>query len=372
MKNIIDLNILSFDNRLSQNNTRTPTLVPSSDVRIDSSELDNRFTEILNNDLLKIREHFLDQNYQISSNTYRGSDSPVTMSSNGDIGDTIIITDINNNNKLNILDTLNVYFQCQKCMYEQSNIITIYKHNCVYGITMSISSGICIFISFLETYKWRTVIIIVLNIIICILLVLAKYWKLETTAELYLYISRQFELISNTAENMQSSDYNGYNQNIYSKIRELEKRVIETRDIPNIVLPSFIQNIYPVSSNINMFSFIKKVRDRINILNGEISSINQEIKYISQKNPNNMGPRETNRMQFLLDKKTITKTNLTNAENAYSYMEEIFTRELNRAEYYKNNCMYIYFRTSQPSFVIDHSRCNSFVDEYISFILPKK
>jgi hypothetical protein len=121
-----------------------------------------------------------------------------------------------------------------------------------------------------------------------------------------------------------------------------------------------------------MFSFIKKVNERINILNGDISTINQEIKYISQKYANNMGPRETNRMQFLLDKKTISKTNLANAENAYSYMEEIFTRELNRAEYFRNNCMYIYFIKSPPSFVVDHSRCNPFVDEYISFILPKK
>lgn len=340
------------------------------DLNIDSNELDNRFTEILNNDLIKIREQLFDKNYPLHGNTYRGNDSPLTMSSNGDIGDTIIIADINN--KMNILDTLNVYFQCQKCMYEQSNIITIYKHNCVYGITMSISSGISIFIPFLETYKWRTIIVIALNVIICILLVLAKYWKLETTAELYLYVSRQFEMVSNTINNISSNDYIGYNQNIYSKIRELEKRFIETIDIPNITVPSFIQNIYPVSSNINMFSFIKKVNERINTLNGDISTINQEIKYISQKYANNMGPRETNRMQFLLDKKTISKTNLANAENAYSYMEEIFTRELNRAEYFRNNCMYIYFIKSPPSFVVDHSRCNPFVDEYISFILPKK
>jgi hypothetical protein len=147
---------------------------------------------------------------------------------------------------------------------------------------MSISSGISIFIPFLETYKWRTIIVIVLNVIICVLLVLAKYWKLETTAELYLYVSRQFEMVSNTINNISSNEYIGYNQNIYSKIRELEKRFIETIDIPNIAVPSFIQNIYPVSSNINMFSFIKKVNERINILNGDISTINQEIKYINR------------------------------------------------------------------------------------------
>ena len=130
--------------------------------------------------------------------------------------------------------------------------------------------------------------------------------------------------------------------------------------------------MYPISSNINMFLFIRKVEERIDEMNEELMNINREIKYIMQKYSNTMGQRETNRIQFLLDKKVSTKTNLTNAENAYSYMEEIFTRERNRAAYYTNNCIHMYFIKSPTSFVIDHTRCNLFVDEYISFILPKK
>ena len=146
--------------------------------------------------------------------------------------------------KLNVLDTLNVYFRCQKYMYDQSSKITLFKHNCISGITISITSGICIFISFLETYQWRTVIIIVLNAIVSVLLLLSKYWKLETTSELYLYISRQFELISDNIEHMKS--YNGGAIQMHTKVRELEKRVIETRDIPNITFTTYIQAIYPV------------------------------------------------------------------------------------------------------------------------------
>jgi hypothetical protein len=120
-----------------------------------------------------------------------------------------------------------------------------------------------------------------------------------------------------------------------------------------------------------MFSFIKKVDARILHLNDELHNINLEMNYIVKKYFDNMGPRETNRMQFLLEKKVTNKNDLKYAENAYAYLEEIFTREINKAEYFKNNYVYRYF-SEPPQFDIDHSRCNPFVDEYISFILPKK
>jgi hypothetical protein len=171
---------------------------------------------------------------------------------------------------------------------------------------------------------------------------------------------------------MQPTNHYVISQNqIHTKVRELEKRVVETRDIPNITIPTYIQVLYPVASNINMFSFIKKVDARIIYLNDELHNINMEMNYIVKKYFNNMGPRETNRMQFLLDKKIANKVDLKYAENAYAYLEEIFTRELNKAEYYRNNALYKYF-AAPPEFSIDHSRCNPFVDEYISFILPKK
>jgi hypothetical protein len=343
---------------------------------IELEEIDDHFTEKLNENLNKMREQ-IHSSYENTpkpwmQNTYRGSDSPLTMSSNSDSDDITLKTSDIHIAKLNVLDALNVYFRCQKYMYDQSNISANYKNNCVYGITISITSSICIFVSFLETYQWRTVIIIVLNAIVSILLILSKYWKYETVAELYHYISRQFELISDSIDNIQSINGNNLSQHhITTKVRELEKRVVETRDIPNIFIPLFIQVLYPVSSNINMFSFIKKVEARIVYLNDELHNINIEMNYIVKKYFNNMGPRESNRMQFLLDKKIANKSDLKYAENAYVYLEEIFTKELNKAEYYRNNYFYSYF-ISPPQFTIDHSHCNPFVDEYISFILPKQ
>jgi len=152
------------------------------EFNIALEEIDDHFTEKLNDNLNKIREQ-LQHSYENTpkpwmQHIHRNSDSPLTMSSNSDNDDITLKTADIHMTKLNVLDTLNVYFRCQKYMYDQSSKITLFKHNCISGITISITSGICIFISFLETYQWRTVIIIVLNAIVSVLLLLSKYWKL--------------------------------------------------------------------------------------------------------------------------------------------------------------------------------------------------
>jgi len=338
-------------------------------ITLNEHDVDTYFTKKLTNDLQNIKEHAIFYENMPKShlqNIYRESDSPLTISSSG--SDDIHIN--TNDNKINLLNALSIYCKCQKCMYEQSNIVTRYKSNCIYGITISITSGICIFISFLESYQWK-IIIIVLNIIVSILLVLIKYLKLETTAEIYLYMSRHFDVVSNNIiNNYLTNENNVYAQDINIRIKELTHRITEIKDIYHIIIPIGIKHIYPVGSNIDISLFIKKVNDRISNLNEELIFTNNEIKYILRNYSNNMGAIETNRMNFLVDKKTQIRSELKQVQNAFSYIEEIFTKEINKAQYYRSNiCKYFIDATD---FRIDHSHCNVYVDDYITFILPQE
>jgi|LauGreDrversion4_1035100.scaffolds.fasta_scaffold00163_4 hypothetical protein len=335
-------------------------------VRIQMDEIDTHFTQKLEDDLYKIREQLYDT-YENAvalplQNTYRGSDSPLTMSSNSDEDSNNYSIQKINLNEISVLDVLIAYFRCQKYIYEQANVITQCKHNAICGVTITISSSICIFIAFLEPYQWRTILIIILNAIISILLAISKHLKLEQNAGLYLYLSWQYELMSDSIKQKPSS---------MPKLRELENRMIEMRDIPNIIIPQSIQVLYPVASNINIFSFIKKVNARNLYVTEELNKTKCEIGYILKKYKDNMGSREKNRLHYLIDLKENLKKELKLVQTAYLYMEEIFTREINKADYYRQNYMQIFF-TSNTDFAVNHDRCNTFVDEYISFILPKK
>jgi len=342
-------------------------------IHIDPDELDNHFTKKLNDNLFNIQKQ-LQNTYEQSAkfsvqNTHRGSDSPFTMSSDSEGEETgkntSYVNDIHTN-ELSVMDVLTTYFRCQKYIYEQSNILMQSRYNGIFGVVISMTSSVCIFISFLETYRWRTVIIVVFNAIVTILLVMTKHLKLEQNAELYLYLSRQCEFIADNIKHVHA------NKSMHSaKIRELETRLIETRDIPNIIIPQSIQVLYPVSSNVNIFSFIKKVNARILFITEELNKVKYEIDYILRKYKDNMGHRENNRMHYLLEMKENLKKDLKLVQTAYVYLEEIFTREINRADYYGQTCEQLWCN-SNTDFAINHSHCNSFVDEYIAFILPKK
>jgi hypothetical protein len=349
------------------------------DFKLDElDELDNHFTQKLNERLDEIREQF---NYSDNSptkvyinNSHRESDSPLTMSIHSEYDENTLCTMEDCTSELNVVDVLNIYCRSQKYMYEQANIITQYQHNTIYGITITITSGVCIFISFMET-KWKNVIIISLNAIVCILIVMAKYLKLETSAELYLYISKQFDFIYNMSNAIQyriskSKSVAERNTIIPEKIKEVEDRITETRDIPNITIPQIIQKLYPISANINMFTFIKKIDTKKLDIEEELQKINIELRYIAKKYNNNMGSRESQRFHFLMDIKKTLKKEQTDIKNAYSYMEELLTLELNKADFYRYNCIRMYFPIN-TGFTIDHSHCNPFVDKYIRFIIPK-
>ena len=119
-----------------------------------------------------------------------------------------------------------------------------------------------------------------------------------------------------------------------------------------------------------MFAFIKKVNTQTGNIADEMQKTNTELQYIVKKYNNNMTTRESQRYHFLLDVKKTLKKNQSDVKNAYSYMEELLTLELNKADFYRYNCVRIYFPTN-IEFSIDHSHCNPFVDKYIKFVIPK-
>uniref|UniRef100_A0A6C0JZF6 Uncharacterized protein n=1 Tax=viral metagenome TaxID=1070528 RepID=A0A6C0JZF6_9ZZZZ len=340
-------------------------------INIDLDEIDNHYTEKLNENLEKIREQYLSTKENMNPhNNYifeKDADSPLTMSVNSEnenMSECVINTD-----DLNVMDIINSYFRCQKNIYEQCAIISNRNNNIIFLTTITITTSSCVFILFLETYQLK-ISIIILNIIITMLLLISKYCKLERNAELYLCISKQFGMMLDNVKNTQiDNQLYSHIQCDNSKIKERETRYNEILDIHNIRIIPRIQILYPVSSNINIFSFIKKIDSKKIITKNKLNNTKSEIRYILNKYSNSMGSRENNRLTFLIELKDTLKKEMNNITNSYSYMDEIFTREAIIAN--QNKYFYNWF-ASKIHFYIDHSHCNPIVDEYITFILSNQ
>jgi hypothetical protein len=206
---------------------------------------------------------------------------------------------------------------------------------------------------------------------------LTIYLKPETKSILYLYISKQFDYISESLLQLidQNKTPNSHQRNII--VQDIEKKY--NNIIQDFVshIPYEVQKIYPICCNIAIFTFIKKTNNRKQFLINELRKIKMEMNFILQHYTNNsinnpsINQKEKNRLYYLLSNKDVIKTQLKHVKNAYAYMIEILTKECNHAEYYKNNFKRVYF-SSKKYYTINYSHCNPFVDEYLDFIIPKK
>ena len=382
---------------------------------MEDSMIDNHFTKKLNEDLQQIQNRLYntlnDQNIpkQLQQHIYRGNDSPLTMSNNNSDDDSVerysIAISYNENlsqentrtsmivprssvlsyntphfvqsntseydniiSSATAIDVIKTYLYCQKHIYNNSGVITLYKHNSLFGITFTISTSICIFVSFLDSYKWRTTIIIVFNAVITCLLIMMKYLKMDITADLCKHIAYQCDIAINMVDK-QTDNINAKKL----KLKDLKNKITEIKNIPGIIIPNAMRTLYPICINIDVFTFIKKTEARKIFLIEELCKINKELKYIVKNYPDDkITPREKNRFEYLVDIKNTLKSHLLLAENAYSYIDEIFMREYNEARSILGKYRYFYLGCMiSNNFVVNSTRCNSFVDEYLMFIIPK-
>jgi uncharacterized protein YcgL (UPF0745 family) len=276
----------------------------------------------------------------------------------------------------NEMDILLAYFKCQKNMYEQSGYILQYKSTILHSISLFITIGISIVISFINSIQTTIIVVIISNMSICIIIMCTMYLKSESKSTLYLYISKQFDYISESLLHLldQTKNPNSHQRSII--IQDIENKY--NNIIQNYVsqIPYEVNKIYPICCNIAIFTFIKKINNRKQFLINELRKIKVEMSVIlkhctNDSNNTSINQKEKNRLYYLLNNKEVLKTQLKHVKTAYAYMIEILTKECNHAEYYNNNFKRIYF-SSKKYYTINYSHCNPFVDEYLDFIIPKK
>ena len=370
LKNINNYNDtpLTLSNNNSDSNSDTDNDENISN-HLSFSEGTQSIQELINNRIcISHTKQFYEDN---KPNIYNQNNIPISGSQSGekDVNNSSIVLQIDIENETDILMT---YFKCQKNIYEQSAYILHSKSTILHCIALCNLIGISICISFIKSNETTIITVIISNMTIVICIMLSIYLKPESKSMLYYYISKQFDYISESLVYLieQNKHSNNYRQRSII-VQDIEKKYNNLLQELSNNLPYEIQKIYPISCNIGIFTFIKKINNRKQFLLNEIKKTKLEINFIMRNYENDsIKQMEKNRLHFLLTTKESLKTDLKYVKNAYNYMDEILTRENNYAETCKNNLIHIYF-TKQKYYTINYSHCNSFVDEYLSFIIPK-
>jgi hypothetical protein len=283
----------------------------------------------------------------------------------------------NDNKYSSKMDILITFMKGQKNIYMQSKYITQRKLNCLMIPILILSAGMAVFSPFIQNYNWSGGFISGLNIIITTFVSMMNYMKYETYVEMYLQLANHYDKMEISLEMTNSQllfieNENEKNDLVLSKLKEVELKINELKEIYNILIPSEVRHIFPIICNLNILSLITKMENYKKTLIHKFKDVKNEIRYILYKwkkentasieNPDKL--KEKNRLVFLYQIKENIKNELLESKKIYDYVEDIFIREIKNAEYNNNLSCWCYWKKK----TIHNDTIPSILNKHFHFI----
>lgn len=288
------------------------------------------------------------------------------------------------------IDILTTYMKGQKNVYIQSKNVTQWKYNCLMFPILIISCFISISTPFIDCQHMRAGIVSGLNAIIAFFISVINLWKLESSTQSFFHLASQYDKLETMLELTNgrliiTENEEDKKRMVIDKINEVEQKIMELKDTTRFLIPEQIKSLFPVICHINIFSFIKKIQNYRHELTVKLCDVKNEIRFILHKwkKPakqykndflhSTEYKKENARLHYLYKIKEKTKSDITECKNAYSHLDELFTREIKIAENKTNKwgiwyiCFWNY-SSNKPSIKKD---ANPIIDKYFHFIFTE-
>jgi len=269
----------------------------------------------------------------------------------------------------NELDILITFLNGQKNIFVKSKNITQTKLHVLMIPALVGTCIITIFAPILRDYEWSGFFISGLNVFTALFYSMVHYLKLESSLEMYTFLSNQYDKLESTLQ-MTSNKISflqkttDKNTLVLDKMKEIEKNLKDMKENSNIMLPEEVKIAFPIICHIPIFSFIKRIETYKKNLIMKFADVKNEIRYIHWKWGNKIEQRERKRLEFLYEIKEKIKEELVHYKNAYDSIDEIFIREIKRAE--KMSLWNIYTKKKKKKQVF--TNMNPVVEKYLTII----
>lgn len=250
-----------------------------------------------------------------------------------------------NNKYSNEMDILITFMRGQKHIYKESANVVQKKQYAITFTSLTITSLITVITPFIRVYAWSIILISGGNAIATVLMTALNYLRLDSSRNTFSLLSNHYEHFEHILEltNNKLLFINNESQQsaiVLDKIREIEFKMGETRELCPVIVPDEVKHTFPVICQTNIFSLIKKLelyrKQRII----QFKDIKNEIRYILYKwnagksNDNDMPQRqrEKTRLLFLMEVKERIKKELIEYKNVYNQIDDLFAKEIKYAE----------------------------------------
>ena len=241
-------------------------------------------------------------------------------------------------NEINILTS---YVKGQKHLFTQSQYITQIKLYLLTFIAMGLTGTATVISPFYE----NKFIISIINGIATLIISLINYSKFEANSRMYLFIATHYDIMENNLEMannriMFMENEEEKNKLILEKLREVEFKITEIKNVGKILVPNEIGKLFPTIMFINIFSFIRKMEIEKKRLIIQFRDVKNEIRYILFKWKSRITAEEKQikqkqRLDYLFMLKDKLKNELINYKNKYTELDDMIVNEIKHADSHK-------------------------------------
>lgn len=179
------------------------------------------------------------------------------------------------------LDIIAVYLKGQKILYIDSKNHCEEKYNYLMMPTILITAVCSIISMVLKDYDFGAILVSALAGVSTLLISLISFLKLDAKSESHKTSAYQFDKLQTMCEFFSGKVLLIKDDNVDKKVQDfvtqIEKKVEEIKDTNQFIIPAVVRYRYPKIYSINVFSEIKRYKNREKILRNELHVICQKI-----------------------------------------------------------------------------------------------